>query len=424
MGQTAINLTNQLVELNVPIIGTDALGIAKAEDRDLFEGVLEKLNINRPIGHAVTTVKEALKTANEIGYPVLVRPSYVLGGRGMEIVYQEDELHRYITGAISINKNYPVLIDKYITGREAEVDAICDGTNIFIPGIMEHIEKTGVHSGDSISVYPAFSISDKTTDKMIAWTKALGLEIGIKGLFNIQFIIDEHDELYIIEVNPRSSRTVPFISKATNVDLAEIATKVMLGISLETQGYVGLHKKSDKHFVKAPVFSFSKIKGMDYVLSPEMKSTGEAIGYDKSLNKALYKALRAAGMKVQNYGTLFVTVSDDHKDDALPLVKRFYDLGFNIEATSGTANFLRENGIRTRTKKKISEGSNDIPETLSKGYVTYVINTISSSKAASTDGFLIRKIAIENNIPMLTSLDTINVLLDVIEDMTLSVSSI
>ncbi len=423
-GQTAINLTNQLHALDVPIIGTDALGIAKAEDRDLFEGVLEKLKINRPLGYAVTTIEQAKHTANKIGYPVLVRPSYVLGGRGMEIVYSEHELIKYITGAIAINKKYPVLIDKYITGKEAEVDAVCDGENIFIPGIMEHIEKTGVHSGDSISVYPSFSLSEHIKQKMVDWTKKLGLAIGIVGLFNIQFIVDQQDELYIIEVNPRSSRTVPFISKATDIDLAEIATKVMLGMSLKDQGYVGLHKERDLHFVKAPVFSFSKIIGMDYVLSPEMKSTGEAIGYDRSLNVALYKALRASGMKVQNYGTLFATISDDHKDDALKAIKRFYDLGFNIEATSGTATYLKSHGIRTRIKKKISENSNEIPDTLSKGYVTYVINMISSNKTASKDGFLIRKAAIENNIPMLTSLDTINVLLDVIEDMTISVSTI
>ena len=423
-GQTAINLTDQLHTLGVPIIGTNRDGIMKAESRDEFEDILQKLDIPRPVGKAVTTLEDGLKVANTINYPVLVRPSFVLGGRGMEIVYSDQDLIQYLTEAVEINTAHPVLIDKYIFGKEIEVDAICDGTNIFIPGIMEHIEKTGVHSGDSISVYPPYSIPEKVLDKVVEYTEKLGIEIGINGLFNIQFIVDDKNDVYVIEVNPRSSRTIPFISKATDIDMANIATKVMLGTSLQEQGYVGLNKHQGMYYVKAPAFSFSKIKGMDAVLSPEMKSTGEAIGYDYKLNHALYKAIKASGMKVQNYGTVFATISDLHKQESLPLIKRFYDLGFNIEATKGTAMFLKENGIKTRVKRKLSEGSNEITEALSQGHITYVINTISVNKKASNDGVIIRKTAVENNITMFTSLDTIRVLLDVLEELTISVSPI
>ncbi len=423
-GQTAINLVDGLTKLGVNIIGTSPQGIQKAENRDEFENLLTELNIKRPLGYTVLNHHEGLVRANEIGYPVLVRPSYVLGGRGMEIVYCDEELKTYLTEATSINKDQPVLIDKYIVGKEVEVDAVCDMDNIFIPGIMEHIERTGVHSGDSISVYPTFSISDRVLKKIVEVTKKLGVGLGIKGLFNIQFIVDKFDELYVIEVNPRSSRTVPFISKVTGQNLASISTKIMLGESLQEMNLLGLYKKKSKYYVKAPKFSFSKILGLDAVLSPEMKSTGEAIGYDKSLNRALYKALKASGMKIQNYGTLFVTISNATKQEALPIIKRFYELGFNIEATKGTALFLKSNNIRTRIKKKISEGSSEIIESLQKGHITYVLNTLSKNRTSSRDGLIIRSTAVENNITMFTSLDTIKVLIDVLEDMTLSVSTI
>lgn len=423
-GQTAINLTDQLHQLNVPIIGTSKTGIDNAENRQDFESILEELSIRRPIGKTVTSVEEGIIAADNITYPVLVRPSFVLGGRGMEIVYTEKDLKSYLTEAVSINKDHPVLIDKYIIGKEVEVDAICDGTDIFIPGIMEHIEKTGVHSGDSISVYPTFSVSDKVLEEIVQYTKKLGVRIGIIGLFNIQFIVDQNDQVYVIEVNPRSSRTIPFISKVTNTNMADISVKVMLGESLKAQNLVGLNPPKNKYYVKAPKFSFSKISGLDAVLSPEMKSTGEAIGYDASLNRALYKALKAADMKIQNYGTLFVTIADKDKTEAFPIIKRFYDLGFNIEATLGTATYLKEHSIKTRVKKKISEGSSEIIDSLRKGHITYVLNTISTNKKSSNDGQLIRKTAIENNITMFTSLDTIKVLIDVLEEMTVNVSTI
>ena len=295
---------------------------------------------------------------------------------------------------------------------------------MFIPGIMEHIEKTGVHSGDSISVYPTFSISDKAKNKIVEYTNKLGVGLEIEGLFNIQFIVDECDNVYIIEVNPRSSRTIPFISKATNIEMANIATRVMLGTKLKDLGYVGLLEAQKRYYVKAPAFSFSKIHGLDAVLSPEMKSTGEAIGYDISLNRALFKAIKASGMKVQNYGTLFATIADMHKETALPVIKRFYDLGFNIEATRGTAQFLKKNNIRTKIKQKLSEGSTEITESLSKGHITYVLNLISTSTDSKRDGLVIRRSAVENNITMFTSLDTIGVLLDVLEEITISVSTI
>ncbi len=342
-GQTAINLAGRLDQLGVPIIGTSVVGIENAENRKCFEELLIRLNIPQPQGLTVTNLSDGIQTANKIGYPTLVRPSYVLGGRAMQIVHNDKELTRYLKQAFAVDEKQPVLIDKYIAGREVEVDAVCDGVDVLIPGIMEHVEGTGVHSGDSISVYPCFTLSQKVKDIIVDYTTRLGINIGIIGLFNIQFIVDQNDDVYIIEVNPRSSRTIPFISKSTKVNLANIATKVILGKSLQEQGYhSGLLPDRPMHYVKAPTFSFSKIKGLDAILSPEMKSTGEAIGYDMSFNRALYKALRASGMRVVNYGTVFVTLSDETKEKALPLVKRFYQLGFNIEATKGTGKFLKE----------------------------------------------------------------------------------
>lgn len=425
-GQTAINLAHPLMERGVKIIGTDCDAIDRAEDRDTFEKVLEKLNIPKPEGRAVTNIKEGIETANNIGYPVLVRPSFVLGGRAMEIVGDEKELKHYLKTAVDIGNDKPVLVDKYVQGTEVEVDAICDGIDVFVPGIMGLVERTGVHSGDSISVYPTNAISDKTKGKILQYTKQLGLGIGIIGLYNIQFIVDHNQNIYIIEVNPRSSRTVPFLSKATGYSLADIATDVILGLSLKEQGIFELYPEEKKKFyVKVPVFSFNKIKGLDAYLSPEMKSTGEAIGYDKTINRALYKALQASGTKLQNYGTVFVTVADDDKEEALPLIRRFYNLGFNIEATRGTAKFLKDHGIRTRSLKKISQDKAQIPDALRQGHIAYVINTrdIVEGKAVS-DGQLIRQIAAENNVTLFTSLDTVKVLLNVLEEMTLTISTI
>ena len=424
-GQTAINLAKSLHELGVNIIGTDVDAIDRAENRDSFERIMHELGIPEPEGHAVTNIPDGIKVANRIGYPVLVRPSYVLGGRAMQIVYSDDDLKKYLQTAVLVDEDQPVLVDKYIIGKELETDAICDGKDVFIPGIMEHVEETGVHSGDSISVYPAYTISDSVKKTIIDYTVKLGLGIGIKGLFNIQFIVDEFDNVYVIEVNPRSSRTVPFLSKSTGVPMANVATKVMLGSTLKELGYgTYLQEPAGRYYVKTPTFPFTKLRGLDTYLSPEMKSTGEAIGYDKSLNRALYKSLQAAGIKVQNYGTVFVTLADKDKQRALPLIRRFYKLGFNIEATEGTAAFLKRNGIKTRTKKKISDGSDDIFESFVKGYVTYVVNTQNFSAASQEDGYMIRRLAAENNINVFTALSTVNALLNVLEDITMPVSTI
>lgn len=426
-GQTAINLAEPLMKRGVKIIGTDCDAIERAENRDSFEKIMEELKIPQPKGKAVTNIEDGVKAAEEIGYPVLVRPSYVLGGRAMQIVANEEGLRRYLKTAVEVDVDKPVLVDKYIIGKELEVDAVCDGTDVFVPGIMEHVERTGIHSGDSISVYPTFSISDKAKAVILDYTKRLGLGIGIIGLYNIQFIVDKNEDVYVIEVNPRSSRTVPFLSKSTGYSLADIATLAILGKSLKEQGYTEMYpEEKKKWYVKAPAFSFSKIRGLDAYLSPEMKSTGEAIGYDNRLTRALYKALKASGMKVENYGTLFVSVADKDKEEALPLVKRFYKLGFNIEATEGTANFLVEHGIKTRKRAKINEGNEEILNSIRKGYVTYVINTrdISESRESETDGYKIRRCAVENNITMFTALDTVRVLLDVLEEMTICISTI
>ena len=425
-GQTAINLAQPLHDLGVRIIGTDCAAIDRAENRDAFEKLLKELNIPQPKGQAVTKIEDGVKVAKEIGYPVLVRPSFVLGGRAMQLVGNEEQLRHYLRTAVEIDEDKPVLVDHYIQGKEVEVDAICDGRDVFVAGIMELVERTGVHSGDSISVYPSFSISDRVKGKILSYSKALGLGIGIVGLFNIQFIVDEKDDVYIIEVNPRSSRTVPFLSKSTGYSLADIATEVILGKSLKELGIFDIYPEEKKRwYCKVPVFSYNKLRGLDAYLSPEMKSTGEAIGYDDDRNRAFYKALQASGMNVQNYGTVLVTICDKDKDEVLPLIRRFYNLGFNIEATSGTAKFLKEHGIRTREKKKISDGSNDIPDSIRQGHIAYVINTSDvNSTDQQKDGHEIRRLAVETNTTLFSSLDTVKVLLDVLEDITITISTI
>ena len=425
-GQTAINLANPLSEFDVPMIGTGLEAIDNAEDRKLFEAIMRKTGIPQPKAKAVTNVEDGVAAAAEIGYPVLVRPSFVLGGRAMMIVGNEDTLRHYLHNAVEINEDSPVLVDKYIMGKETEVDAICDGKDVFIPAIMEHVERTGIHSGDSISVYPSFSLSPAVKQKIIDYTVRLGLEIGIVGLFNIQFIVDENEDVYVIEVNPRSSRTVPFISKSTGIQMAKIATRVMLGHSLKEQGITEVYfPERKRHFVKTPAFSFGKITGIDTYLSPEMKSTGEAIGYDDSFTRALYKSLQASGMVVRGYGTIFVTLADATKDEALPLVRRFYNLGFNIEATKGTAKYLKDHGIRTRHLRKISEGSDEIYQAIRKGHISYVINTIDvNQKSTHLDGYAIRRTAVENNVTVFTALETVRVLLDVLEEITMGISTI
>ncbi len=423
-GQTAINLAQPLTDRGVKIIGTDCAAIDKAEDRNAFENLLNELDIPRAKGRAVTKIEDGIAAAAEIGYPVLVRPSFVLGGRAMQIVANEEQLRHYLRTAVEIDEDKPVLVDKYIQGREVEIDAICDGRDVFVPGIMELVERTGVHSGDSMSVYPPFSISDKVKGIILQYAKKLGMGIGIVGLYNIQFIVDKDDNVFIIEVNPRSSRTVPFLSKATGYSLADIATEVILGKSLKEQGIFHIYPdEKERWYVKAPVFSFNKIRGLDAYLSPEMKSTGEAIGYDRTMTRALYKALQASGMKLQNYGTVFATIADQDKEEALPLIRRFYQLGFNIQATDGTAKFLKENGIRTHALGKISDGSDEIPNALRQGHIAYVINT-KDPGANEHDGIQIRQIATEHNVTLFTALDTIKVLLDVLEETTLTISTI
>ena len=458
-GQTAINLAEPLHERGIRLIGTECDAIDRAENRDAFEKLLEELAIPQPKGRAVTSVEEGIRAAGQIGYPVLVRPSFVLGGRAMQIVGKEEEMHEYLRNAVQIDEDKPVLVDKYIRGREVEVDAICDGETVFVPGIMELVERTGVHSGDSISVYPPRSLSEEVKKTILGYALKLGMGIGIRGLFNIQFIVDENDEVYIIEVNPRSSRTVPFLSKATGYSLADIATLVSLGITLREQGITqescmssslggscpgknsseneeGTEKKKEmetalypaektRYYVKVPAFSFSKLHGMDAYLSPEMKSTGEAIGYDKKLHRAMYKAMIASGMQLRSYGTVLVSVADEDKLETIPLIKRFYDMGFNIEATALTGEYLKRAGIRNRIRRKPSEGSTEILDSLRAGYVSYVINTRAIlSGVHYGDGILIRDCAAQNNAVMLTSLDTVRMLLDVLEEVTMGISTI
>ena len=425
-GQTAINLAGPLHARGVKIIGTDCDAIDRAENRDLFEKLLEELKIPEPKGRAVTSIDEGVKVAEEIGYPVLVRPSFVLGGRAMQIVAKDKSMREYLKNAVAVNEDQPVLIDKYIRGKEVEVDAVCDGKDVFVPGIMELVERTGVHSGDSISVYPPYSLSQKVKNTILDYTQKLGLGIGIKGLYNIQFIVDENDNVFIIEVNPRSSRTVPFLSKATGYSLADIATLVILGVSLKEQGLTKIYPEEKKrYYVKVPAFSFLKLRGMDAYLSPEMKSTGEAIGYDKKLHRAMYKAMIASGLTLKNYGTVVVSVADEDKEETLPLVKRFYNMGFNIEATTLTGEFLKEHGVRTRIRHKPSEGSEEVLESIRAGYVSFVINTRAVlSGNHFGDGLAIRRCAAQNNITMLTSLDTVRMLLDVMEEVTMNISTI
>ncbi len=425
-GQTAVNLAQSLHDRGVNIIGTDCAAIEKAENRDAFDAVIKALHIPNPTGEAVTTLEEGICAADRIGYPVLVRPSFVLGGRAMEIVAKREMLERYLKNAFAVDDTKPVLIDKYVVGKETEVDAICDGEQVFLPGIMELVERTGVHSGDSISVYPPFSLSQSVKDTIVEYTTKLGLGIGIRGLFNIQFIVAPDDHVYVIEVNPRASRSVPFLSKSTGCNLVQIATRVMLGQSLAQQGITSsAERKEQRWYVKAPAFSFAKLTGMDAYLSPEMKSTGEAIGYDVKLNRALYKALQASGIKMKDYGTVIVTLADEDKEEALPLVRRFYHLGFNIEATEGTAAFLKSHGIRTRVRRKLSDGSNEILDSIRAGYVSYILNTRAiTSGVHYDDGVAIRRCAVQNGVNMFTSLDTARILLDALEEVIPEISTI
>ena len=425
-GQTAINLADKLVERGVKILGTSLENIDRAEDRHEFEEMLHKLEIPQPMGETAVTVEEALVIANKIGYPVLVRPSYVLGGRAMEIVHNDDDLKVYMATAVKeISHDAPILVDKYIVGKEMEIDAICDGEHVYIPGIMEHIERAGVHSGDSISVYPAPTASQKVKDTIIEYAIRIGKGFHFIGLYNIQFIVDKDEKVYVLEVNPRSSRTVPFLSKITGVPMSYVATRCILGHSLKEQGYEeGVHPEGERVFVKAPVFSFAKLRSVDTTLGPEMKSTGEALGGDDTLEKALYKALLASGVKIPLHGNVLLTVADADKQEGLKIAKRFSNIGYGIYATKGTANLLKENGIYVRTVNKVNEAEGEnVVDVIRKGRINYVINTMSISKTANQDGFEIRRAAAENNISCFTSLDTADAILRVLEAQTFTTIS-
>lgn len=414
-GQTAINLAAPLARRGVRILGTSVDDTDRAEDRKRFEALLRELQIAQPLGCTVTSINEAVEKSAHLGFPVMVRPSYVLGGRAMEIVYNEHELLNYMQRAVQVNPEHPVLIDRYMIGREMEVDAICDGETVFIPGIMEHIEKAGVHSGDSMAVYPPQSVSQDILDQLSQTALSITRALNIKGLLNLQFVIS-HGEVFVIEVNPRSSRTVPFLSKVTGVPMAKIATKAIMGQSLIEQGYFhGTLPSKNDVAVKAPVFSFAKLSEVETALGPEMKSTGEVMGKDKVFEKALYKAFVAAGVSVPESGTILATISDNDKEEALQLFKRFYQVGFDFVATSGTAAKLKEQGIPVRTIERIGQGENDIIKEIRSGKVALIVNTISGGRNVESDGFKMRRLAAERGILCLTSLDTTEALLRTIE---------
>ncbi|TSB46350.1 carbamoyl-phosphate synthase large subunit [Alkalicoccobacillus porphyridii] len=419
-GQTAINLADALEARGVRIIGTSLENMDRAENRDKFEQALLELDIPQPLGRTATSVEEAVLIATDIGYPVLVRPSYVLGGRAMEIVYKEAELLNYMANAVKVNPKHPVLIDRYLTGKELEVDAISDGENVFIPGIMEHIERAGVHSGDSIAVYPSQSVPEELKQRLIDRTIAIARGLKIIGLLNIQFVWHK-DDVYVLEVNPRSSRTVPFLSKITGVSMANVATKVMLGKKLPELGYeTGYQPEPKEVSVKVPVFSFAKLRRVDITLGPEMKSTGEVMGRDTTLEKALYKGLIASGMKIPTHGSVLFTIADKDKEEAMTLVHRFHRIGYSLQATAGTAKWIKDAGIPVTVVNKIGEEKPHLLDTIRQGQAQFVINTLTRGKQTARDGFRIRRESVENGIVCLTSIDTADALLRVLESITFS----
>ncbi|AZB42864.1 carbamoyl-phosphate synthase large subunit [Bacillus sp. FJAT-42376] len=418
-GQTAINLADELAARGVKILGTSLEDLDRAENRDKFERTLQALGIPQPLGKTAVSSREAAVIAKDIGYPVLVRPSYVLGGRAMEIVYREEELLHYMENAVKVNPAHPVLIDKYLTGKEIEVDAIADGETVVIPGIMEHIERAGVHSGDSIAVYPPQTLSEECKNKIMEYTIALAKGLNISGLLNIQFVLYNND-VFVLEVNPRSSRTVPFLSKITGVPMANLAAKVVLGQKLKDMGYeTGLIEEKSGVYVKVPVFSFAKLRMVDITLGPEMKSTGEVMGKDATLEKALYKGLVASGIQIHKYGSVLLTVADKDKTDGLEIARRFYRIGYQILATSGTADYLKEFGIPAKVVNKISDQPN-LLDVIRNGEAQFVINTLTRGKQPARDGFKIRRESVENGVPCLTSLDTARAILRVLESMSFS----
>lgn len=413
-GQTAIKLTEALIKMGVKILGTSAENVDAAEDRELFDEILEKCWIPRPAGKTVFTTEEALKAADELGYPVLVRPSYVLGGQGMQIAISGDDIIEFMEVINRYEQEHPILVDKYLMGKEVEVDAVCDGENILIPGIMEHVERAGIHSGDSISVYPAQSLSDKVIDTLVTYTEKLAQSLHVIGLINIQFIVF-NEEVYVIEVNPRSSRTVPYISKVTGIPIVKLASQVILGKKIEELGYrPGLQKKSDYIAVKMPVFSFEKLRGAEISLGPEMKSTGECLGIAENFNEALYKAFLGAGINLPKHRKMILTVRDEDKEESINVAKRFINLGYEVYATRGTANYLKANGVQVVSVNKIEQEAPTLMDLLLGHEIDLVID-IPRQGEHSKDGFLIRRVSIETGVTCITSLDTANALLTSLE---------
>jgi carbamoyl-phosphate synthase large subunit len=411
-GQTAINLAGVFHENGVPILGTQFEGIDIAEDRDRFERMLRQLDIPKPAGRGVTSVEEAVDTAGEIGYPVLVRPSYVLGGRAMEIVYSQEDLLSYMHLAADVSPRHPILVDKYVVGTELEVDLICDGEEALIPGVMEHIERAGVHSGDSMAVCPPVTLSVEVQQTVVDYATRLARALNVRGLMNIQFVMDSAGAVYVLEVNPRASRTVPYLSKITGIPMVNVATKCMLGRTLKELGYrPGLFPARPYYAVKAPVFSFSKLTEVDISLGPEMKSTGEIMGVDPDYPKALYKAMVASGIEIPTRGTLIATIADRDKREAGDIIQQFHRLGFHIHATAGTAAYLESIGVPATPVNKISEGSPSIIDLIRSGEVHLVLNTLSPEKNPEREGARIRRASVELGIPCLTSLDTAKALL-------------
>ncbi|MCG8501354.1 MAG: ATP-grasp domain-containing protein, partial [Firmicutes bacterium] len=405
-GQTAIKLTKTLKELGVRILGTSAENIDAAEDREKFDGILEQCDIPRPAGKTVFTLDQALKAAEELGYPVLVRPSYVLGGQGMEIAFSENDVIEFMEIINRVKQEHPILIDKYMMGKEIEVDAICDGEDILIPGIMEHLERAGVHSGDSISVYPTQTIEQKYKDVIVDYTQKLAKALKVVGLINIQFVL-YNEQVYVIEVNPRSSRTVPYISKVTNVPMVNLATKAVLGKKLKEMGFgTGLYPEGKYVAVKVPVFSFEKLHDVDISLGPEMKSTGEVLGISESFDEALYKGLIGAGVNIPASGNVLLTVRDTDKQEVIAIAQDLEKLGFKLYATGNTAHRLHQNYVATSAVKKIGEGKPDILDLIQSGKINLVINTPTRGRQPKRDGFKIRRKSVEQSIPCLTSLDT------------------
>ena len=415
-GQTAIKLTEALMKMGVPILGTAAEDVDAAEDRELFDEILEQCQIPRAKGQTVFTAEEAKKAANELGYPVLVRPSYVLGGQGMQIAICDEDIDEFIGIINRIAQEHPILVDKYIMGKEIEVDAICDGTDILIPGIMEHIERTGIHSGDSISVYPAKSITEDNKKTIVEYTEKLARALHVKGMINIQFIVND-EGVFIIEVNPRSSRTVPYISKVTGIPIVPLATQIICGHTIRELGYTpGLQKEADYYAVKMPVFSFEKIRGADISLGPEMKSTGECLGIAKTFNEALYKAFQGAGIKLPKYKNMVMTVRDSDKEEMLDIAARFKAQGYRIFCTAGTAKYFNEHGVKVIPVRKIEQESPNLLDLILGHEIDLVIDIPAQGAERSHDGFIIRRNAIETGVTVLTAVDTARALVTSMEN--------